>query len=158
MLGPNRTTSLRTIGSFLKRKKKSSPYGPYLPETFHCVEAVRRRTLCHASRKGQRTSSHNGRTRPETTRSPLIATLLPQKPRANFGLNTDFFVQRNNWTFEVLLPPLQSRLTSSQNVVLASRIIKNLPPLSLAAFMAHKAFAFWASCGFFAPTVLLISL
>ena len=31
MLGPNRTSSLRTIGSFFKRKKESSPYGPYLP-------------------------------------------------------------------------------------------------------------------------------
>ena len=39
-LGPNRTNSLN------------------LPGTFHCVEAVRRRTLSQASRKGHRTSSH----------------------------------------------------------------------------------------------------
>ena len=83
--GPSRLSSLRTIGSFSKRKKKkSSPYGPYLPGTFHRVEAVRRRTLSQASREGQRASSHDGRTRPETTRPPVIATLLPQKPRANF--------------------------------------------------------------------------
>ena len=37
MLGPSRISSLRTIGSFSKRKKKSSPYGPHLPGTFHCV-------------------------------------------------------------------------------------------------------------------------
>ena len=51
MLGPSRTSSPRTIGSFSRRKHKSSPHGPYLPGTFHCVEAVRRRTLSHASRK-----------------------------------------------------------------------------------------------------------
>ena len=61
-LGPNRTNSLRTVGSFFKREKKSLPCGPYLPGTFHCVEAVRRRILSQASRKGHRTSSHNGQT------------------------------------------------------------------------------------------------
>ena len=34
----------------LKRKKKSSPCGPYFPGTFQCVEAVRRRTLSHESK------------------------------------------------------------------------------------------------------------
>ena len=52
--GPNSTNSLRTIGSFFNRKKKRSPYGPYLPGTFHCEEVVRRRTLSQASRKGLR--------------------------------------------------------------------------------------------------------
>ena len=30
--------------------------------------------------------------------------------------------------------------------------------LSLAAFMAHRSSAFWASCGYFTPTALLITL
>ena len=51
MLGPNRTNSLRTIGSFFKGKKKSSPHGPYLPGTFHCVEVVRRCTLSQSIQK-----------------------------------------------------------------------------------------------------------
>ena len=42
--GPNSTTSLRTVGSFFKRKKKSSQCGPYFHGTFQCVEAVRKRT------------------------------------------------------------------------------------------------------------------
>ena len=50
MLGPNRTNS----------EKTNSPCGPYHPGTFHCVQVLRRRTLSHASRKGHRTSSHNG--------------------------------------------------------------------------------------------------
>ncbi len=29
-----------TIGSFFRRKKKSSLYGPYLPGTFHCMEVL----------------------------------------------------------------------------------------------------------------------
>ena len=63
---------------FSRRKKKSSPYGPYLPGTFHCLEVVRRSTLSQASRKGHRTSSHNGSIRSDTTRSHAIAALLPQ--------------------------------------------------------------------------------
>ena len=78
MMGPNRTSSLRTIGSFFIRKKKISPYGPYLPGTFHCEEVVRSRTLSQASRKGHRTSSHNGSTRSDTTLSLVISVLLPQ--------------------------------------------------------------------------------
>ena len=34
MQGPNSINSLRTIGSFIKRKKKSSPCGPYFLGTF----------------------------------------------------------------------------------------------------------------------------
>ena len=67
-----------TTGSFFKTKKKSSPYGPYLPGTFHCEEVVRSRTLSQASRKGHRTSSHNGSIRPDTTLLLVIAVLLPQ--------------------------------------------------------------------------------
>ena len=78
MLGPNRTSSLMTIGSFFKRKKKSSPCGPYLPGTFHCEEGVRSRTLSQASRKGHRTCFHNGSIRPDTTLLLVIAALLPQ--------------------------------------------------------------------------------
>ena len=50
-VGPHRTSSLLTNGSSFKRKKTSSPYGPYLPGTFHCEEVVRSRTLSHASQK-----------------------------------------------------------------------------------------------------------
>ena len=88
MLGPNRTSSLKTLGSSFKRKKKSSPYGPYIHGTFHCVEAVRRRTLSHASRKGHRTSSQHGRIRPDLLPQPqVIAAVLPQEPRTS--LSTD---------------------------------------------------------------------
>ena len=41
MLGPNRTSSLKTLGYSFKRQKNSSPYGPYLPGTFDCLEVVR---------------------------------------------------------------------------------------------------------------------
>ena len=37
MQGPNSINSLRTIGSFFRRKKKSSPCGPHFPGTFPCV-------------------------------------------------------------------------------------------------------------------------
>ena len=63
---------------FLQKEMKSSPYGPYLPGTFHCVKVVRRRTLSHATRTGQKNSSHNGSIRPDITRSQVIAALLPQ--------------------------------------------------------------------------------
>ena len=76
MLAPSWIRSLRTIGSFSKRKKKSSLCGPYLPGTSHCVEVVRRRTLSQASRKGHRTSSHNGSVRFDTTLSLVISALL----------------------------------------------------------------------------------
>ena len=55
--GPNSTNSLRTVGSFFRRKKKSPPCGPYFLGTFQCVEAVRIRTLSHGSKQGQ-TLSH----------------------------------------------------------------------------------------------------
>ena len=55
--GPNSTNSLRTVGSFFRRKKKSPPCGPYFLGTFQCVEAVRIRTLSHESKQGQ-TLSH----------------------------------------------------------------------------------------------------
>ena len=107
MLGPNRTSSLMTIGSFFKRKKKSSPYGPYLPGTFHHEEVVRRRTLSRASRKGHRTSSHNGSTH---LTPPYCWSLLPCFHEASsqlLGLSIAFY--------------------SSQNVIFASRIIKLFP-------------------------------
>ena len=85
----SRTSSLRTLGSFFQRKKKSSPCGPYLPGTFHCEEVVRRRTLSHASRKGQMIFSHNGRIRPELPRPQVIATTTPQEPRANNSHSND---------------------------------------------------------------------
>ena len=53
MLGPNRLGSLRTIGSFSRRKKKSSPYGPCLPETFHCSEKHPEKAVTPAARKCQ---------------------------------------------------------------------------------------------------------
>ena len=54
MLGPNRTSSLMTIGSSFKRKKReSSPYGPYLPGTFHCDEVVRSRTVPSIQKRPQ---------------------------------------------------------------------------------------------------------
>ena len=88
MLGPNRTSSLRTIGSFFKRKKKSSPYGPYLPETFQCEEVVRSRTLSPSIQKRlHRTSSHNGSIRSYTTLVAGRCCLASTRPRANF--NTD---------------------------------------------------------------------
>ena len=74
--GQNQTSSLRTMGSFFKRKKNSSPYGLYLPGTSHCAEVVRSRTLSQASRKGHRTSSHNGSIRSDTTPSLAIAALF----------------------------------------------------------------------------------
>ena len=50
MQGSNSINSLRTIGSFFRRKKKSPPCGPYFPGTFQCVETVRTRTLSHGSK------------------------------------------------------------------------------------------------------------
>ena len=43
--------------SFLMRKKKSSPCGPYFPSTFQQLDDVRERTTTHGSRQGQ-TPSH----------------------------------------------------------------------------------------------------
>ena len=51
-----------------------------LPGTFHCVEVVRSRTQPQASRKGHRTSLHNGSIRPDTTLVLVIPALLPQGP------------------------------------------------------------------------------
>ena len=47
---PNSINSPRTIGSFFRRKKKSSPCGQYFPGTFQCMETVRKRTLSHGSK------------------------------------------------------------------------------------------------------------
>ena len=145
----------------LFQKKKSSPYGPYLPGTFHCLEVVRRRTLSQASSKGHRTPSHNGSIRSDTTRSHVIAALLPQdlEPASVLIFHALWgFVQGHNWIFEVLFQQLQSRCISSENVIFASRIIKLFFSV-LGCSKTHKAFAFWASCGFFFnPKVSLISL
>ena len=114
---------------------------------------MRRRTLSHASRKGQRTSSHKGRITPEPTRSPVIATLLPQsfEPTSVLIFNALCgFVQRNNWILGMFFPQLYSLFISSQNVVFASLVVTIFLP-GFAAFVAHKAFAFWASCGLFTP-------
>ena len=134
-LVPNRTNSLRTVGSFNKRKKKSSPCGPYFAGTLYCVEAVRKRTLSHASRK-----KANGPlpTTAGTDLTPHSRRLLPHcfhKTSGQLCLSTDFphtflcFVQRNNWVLEVFLPQLQSSLISSQNVLFASRIINSSLPV-----------------------------
>ena len=65
---------------------------------------MRRRTLSHASRKGHRTSSHNGGIRSDTTRSLAIAALLPQSldPTSVLTFNAlQCFVQRSNWILEM---------------------------------------------------------
>ena len=61
------------LGSF-KRKKKSSPYGPYLLGTFHCEEVVRSRTLSQAPLP----------IGPDTTL--VMAALLPQGLERTLGL------------------------------------------------------------------------
>ena len=106
-----------------KRKKKSSPFGQYILWNI----PLRRRTLSQASRKGHRTSSHNGSIRSDPTLSPDIAALLPQglEPTLILTFNTlECFVQRSNWILEMLLPQLQSRFISAQNVFFATWIIK----------------------------------
>ena len=146
MLGPNRTSSFETLGSFVKRKKKSSPYGSYFPGTFHSVEAVRKRTLSRATRKGQSISSRTGRIgrrslQPRFHRSlePTLASVLIF--HALWG-----FDQRNNWIFEVLFPKCLSCFVSSFAVVFSQilffshhfphsspmrLLFHNLPPLHI---------------------------
>ena len=127
MLGPSALSSLRTSGSFSRRKKKSSPYGLYLPGTFHCVEVVRRRRLSQASRKGKGPLPTTVASDPTPHRSHAIAALLPQSldPASVLVFHAlKSFVQGHNWAFEVLFPQLQSRFISSRNVLFASRIIK----------------------------------
>ena len=133
---------MKTIGSSFKRKKKSSPYGPYLPATFHCVEAVRSRTLSQASRKGHRTPSHNGSTRPDTTLLLVSACLAPTRPRANFNTGlprTLMLCPRHQVVFEVLFPQLRSRFISAQNVIFANRIAKLFPSV-LGCFHGPQGF------------------
>ena len=138
--GPNSTNSLRTIGSFFKRKKKSSPCGPCFPGTFQCVDAVRKRTLSHGSKQGQ-TLSHKGffhisGTMPEPSRPQAIEDHFHNKSRAKKSSSARIlhalqsFVQCHNWVFEVLFPQFQPRLISSQNVVFSLWVIKILSSIS----------------------------
>ena len=82
--GPNRTSSLMTIGSFFRRKKKSSPCGHTSPGH---SSAWRLWADAHCPKrpaKGHRTSSHNGCIRPDTTLLPGHCCLASTRPRANF--------------------------------------------------------------------------
>ena len=136
--GPNSINSPRTIGSYFKRKKKSSPCGPYFPGTFQCVDAVRKRTLSHGSKKGQtllhKCLFHISGTMPEPTRPQATLDQFHNRSRANSQFFSPIlhtlqsFVQCHNWVFEVLFQQFQSRFTSSQHVVFSFRIIEN--PLS----------------------------
>ena len=108
-----------------ERRRRARRTTRISPGTFHCVAVVRSRTLSQASRKSRRTSSHNGSIRSDTTRSLVIAALLPQclEPTLILVFHAlQGFVQGNNWVFEALFQQLQSRFF--QNLIVASRIIK----------------------------------
>ena len=50
----------------LQKEEEELAIGPYLLGTSHSLEVVRKHVLSQASRKGQRTSSHNSSIRPDT--------------------------------------------------------------------------------------------
>ena len=136
--GPNSTNSLRTIGSFFKRKKKSSPCGPYFLGTFQCVDAVRKRTLSHRSKEGQ-TLSHKGLfhisgtvlepSRPQGTEYHFHNKSRAKKTSLARLLHAlQIFVQCHNRVFEVLFPQFQSRFLFFPRWCLCVRSHKN--PLS----------------------------
>ena len=97
-------------GSFCIRKKMSSPRGPYVPGTFHSMDAVRKHTLSIGSK------------------SPPLRETLPPSTRAETSFLRFFhtpqgFIQRNNWIFEVLFPKCSSCLVSSSDVVFTRGIV-----------------------------------
>ena len=157
MLGPSRLSSLKTIGSSSRRKKKSSPYGPYLPGMFHCLEVVRRRTLSQASRKSQRTSSHNGSIRIRHLPIACHCCLASTKALSHFSTDLPHTSGLCPGP-QVLFPQLQSRKISSQNVIFPSWIVKLFPSV-LGCFDGPQGSCLLSLLRFFlTPTALLIIL
>ena len=127
MQGPNSINSPRTIGSIFRKKKKSSPCGPYFPGTFHCMGT----TQTHALHRIQiRPNDLPDRLLPQVGESLCLhhceasfhqlGPSLSHRPSAvRFCNALRGFVQCRNWVFEVLFPQFQSRSISSQNVVFA---------------------------------------
>ena len=69
-------------------------------------------------------------TGPQAIKSNSTTSLEPKVSLNNDYQPTSRLVQRHNWVFEVLFPQFQSRFISSQNVVLALWVIKNLTTIS----------------------------
>ena len=83
---PNQLTEDHWL--ILQKEEEELAIRPILP-----WDVPLRRDCAHCPmhpEKAKKTSSHNGRVRPDTTQSPVTATLLPPKPRANFDFSTDF--------------------------------------------------------------------
>ena len=126
------------------------------------VQVGCRRTLSQASRKGHRTSSHNGSIRSDTTQSLVIAALLTQnhKPALALAFNALFcVVQRTTWILEMFFPQLQSLFISSRNVLFASgllsqptKLLRSGPP---AASLHPQPCSFPCRSHTFIPNLLL---
>ena len=130
--GLNSTAFVRAKGSFLmkKKKKKSSPCGPYFLGTFQTLVVVRKPTTSHGSRNGQ-TLSQKGPSHIPHLFQNLWTNQIghhPQRPRHkqmtcvtrthNLRTQTSTFIsafqtflrlrQCCNWTLEVSFPQFQS--------------------------------------------------
>ena len=143
------------------RKKKSSPCGPYFPGTFHSMDAVCRHTHdpsgpSEADRFLPQTLEEANARHCET---PFHQALGPK-------LLIRIFHTHSRALSSATIGSLRY---SSHKVLMLFRFFLrcclyawcrsiHCSPAPLVSFIFQKAFAFWASCGFFTPTALLISL
>ena len=107
-------------GSFLIKKKKSSPCGPYFPGTFHSMGAVLKYT--HTIPRVQvGPNVLPDRLLPQTLKVDCASHWRPHPPQGLGPRNTlartlhalQRFIQCHNRVFEVLFPQFQSRFLSS---------------------------------------------
>ena len=129
--GPNSTT-----GSFFKRKKRSSPCGPYFPRAFQCGGCAQPHSPKDPSRAKHLPTQVCPTSlapclspRPQAVERPISRKVSSQS--SALILHTlQNFIQCHIWVFEVLFSQFQSRFISSQHVVFASWIKEILSTVS----------------------------